>query len=990
LSDPSPRRPPYVEVVVNRPVARRPVTRDSEAPPPPAGEEPPATRASAQAFTYAVPEPWREIVQPGQLVEVPFRDLTLQGVVVALADAPPEGIVPRPIVSILDATPVLSPIQLELAAWLSEAYLAPLSECIGLFLPPGARRSPQLMAEAVPDRTLPPDMDARAAALYLYLQRRGPTPVAELEASTLRLLTDIEAVRVWQRLAPPRAGPHLDRTVELIASPEEVTAALSTLGRPSKQADVLLHLAASADPLPTLSEVLAAVGCGEDVVRRLAERGAVQLTPRRSLVATPLTGPGLAAALAELESVPDQQAALAWFRHHPGPHALPLPGVATATLAALEKKGYLRRWTEPATVSLTLAPEEVWPLVTELRGLTRHAQVLDLLAREEGRVWVGWVYVHTDATLETLRQLAAAGLVELDEARHWRDPLAEQPRGLDRPPVLTPEQATAAEAIRAAAAEPRAFLLHGVTGSGKTEIYLRAVADALARGQGAIVLVPEIALTVQTIQRVAARFPGRVAIWHSDLSLGERFDTWQRVQSGDLPVVVGPRSALFAPVRNLGLIVVDEEHEPAYKSERTPRYHAREVALRLGELSGAVVILGSATPDVTTYRRTERGELILLSLPQRVLAHRQVLAGVGGAVPRSARPVNGVSDLCALPLPPVEVVDLAAELKAGNRSIFSRALQSALRETLDAGRQAILFLNRRGTATFVLCRDCGYVVRCRHCDVALTYHADQVQLICHHCNRRQANPQRCPACGSARIRYFGLGTERVEEAVRALLPGARLLRWDADTARLRGSHAAYLDEFARRRADILIGTQMIAKGLDLPGVTLVGVISADTALYLPDFRAAERTFQLLTQVAGRAGRSPLGGRVIIQTYHPDLPLIRAAAHHDYATFYADELRARMAGRYPPFKRLARLVFSGSGAERAQQEAERMAAYLRAWVARRGEPGVEVVGPAPCFYPRLGGQHRWHILMRADQPERLLRDQTWPLGWRVDVDPVDLL
>ena len=436
MTDPSRPRPPYVEVVVNRPVARRPVTRAIEAPPLLAGEEPPASPVSAQAFTYAVPDPWREMVRVGQLVEVPFRDVTLQGVVVALADVPPDGIVPRPIVRILDPTPVLSPIQLELAAWLSEAYLAPLSECIGLFLPPGARRAPQLVAEAVPDRTLPPDIDARAAALYLYLQRRGPTPVAELEASTLRLLTDIEAVRVWQRLAPPRAGPHLDRTVELIAAPEEVAAALPTLGHPSKQADVLLHLAASDDPLPTLSDVLAAVGCGEDVVRRLAERGAVQLTPRRALVATPLTGARLAAALADLESEPEQQAALAWFQHHPGPHALPLPGVATATLAALEKKGYLRRWTEPATVSLTLAPEEVWPLVIELRGATRHAQVLDFLAREEGRVWVGWVYVQTDATLETLRQLAAAGLVELDEARRWRDPLADLPRGLDRKSVV--------------------------------------------------------------------------------------------------------------------------------------------------------------------------------------------------------------------------------------------------------------------------------------------------------------------------------------------------------------------------------------------------------------------------------------------------------------------------------------------------------------------------------------------------------------------------
>jgi primosomal protein N' (replication factor Y) len=940
--------------------------------------------ALAQTLTYAVPEPWQARVLPGQLVEVPFRETTLQGVIVALTDRPPEGIAPRPITAVLDPTPVVSAVQLQLADWLSRYYLAPLSECVWLFLPPGVRRSPQVMVEAVPDRTLPPDIDARAAALYVYLQRRGPTPEAELEAGTLRLLSDIEAVRLWQRLSLPRVGPQLDRTVELIASPEQVVAALPTLGHASKQGDVLLYLASTADPLPALADVLAAVGCGEVVVRWLAKRGAVQLTPRRTLVATPLAGPRLETALVDLSAAPVQQAALAWLRDHPGPQALPLPGVTTATLGALERKGYLRRWNEPATVSLLLAPAEVWSTVVELRGATRQAQVLDLLAREEGRVWIGWVYVHTDATLETLRQLAVAGLVELDEGRRWRDPLADHPPGLDRAPQLTAEQSAALEAIRApAGGEPRAFLLHGVTGSGKTEVYLRAVADALERGQGAIVLVPEIALAAQTIQRVAGRFPGRVAMWHSDLSLGQRFDTWQRVQAGDLSIVVGPRSALFAPVRNLGLIVVDEEHEPAYKAERAPRYHARDVALRLGALTGAVVILGSATPDVTTYRRAERRELKLLSLPQRVLAHRHYLASHG-------TPVDGADDLRTLPLPPVEVVDLAAELKAGNRSIFSRALEAALRETLAAGRQAILFLNRRGAATFVLCRDCGYVMRCRHCTIPLTYHADQVQLICHHCNRRQPNPERCPNCGSVRIRYFGLGTERVEAALRSLLPGARLLRWDADTARLRGSHAAYLDEFARGRADVLIGTQMIAKGLDLPGVTLVGVISADTSLYLPDFRAAERTFQLLTQVAGRAGRSPLGGRVIIQTYHPDLALVRAAAQHDYAAFYTDELQSRLSGRYPPFKRLARLVFAGSGAERAQREAERVAESLRLHVARLGEPGVEVVGPAPCFYLRVGGQFRWHILLRADYPEQLLRALTLPLGWRIDVDPVDLL
>jgi primosomal protein N' (replication factor Y) len=317
-------------------------------------------------------------------------------------------------------------------------------------------------------------------------------------------------------------------------------------------------------------------------------------------------------------------------------------------------------------------------------------------------------------------------------------------------------------------------------------------------------------------------------------------------------------------------------------------------------------------------------------------------------------------------------------------------LQQAMQETLSAGQQAILFLNRRGTATFVMCRDCGHVMRCRNCEMPLTFHAEDGALICHQCSRRQSSPQACPACHSPRIRYFGLGTERVEAVVREMFPDSRPLRWDLDTARTRGSHAAFFQQLLDGRANVLIGTQMIAKGLDLPLVTLVGVVSADTALYLPDFRAAERTFQLLTQVAGRAGRSPLGGRVILQTYNPDLPVIRAAAGHNYAAFYRTELAARRDGRYPPFKRLARLVFTGSGATRAQREAEQMAKVLRVSIARRGEPGVDVVGPAPCFYRKLRGQYRWHVLVRAQEPEALLKPIVLPLGWRVDVDPVNLL
>jgi primosomal protein N' len=650
----------YCEVVVNRPILRHKLTLDG-APPierDEAGDlEPP--NPLEVTFSYAVPKHLRQQIALGQLVEVPFRNSMLQGVIVGLSDTPPQDIDTRPIASVLDPTPALTRTQIELAHWLSARYLAQLSSCVWLCLPPGTRRLPQRVVEAVLDKEPPPDLDARARAMHLYLRgKEDPTPVSELEAEPLKALSDIELVRTRQRLAPPRVGPQIDRTVELIATPEEIAAVLPKLGRDLKQADVLLYLATSDDPLPALDEVLAGVGCTRSPVDALVKRGWVRVTPKRTLVTTTLSGPAIEAALADLAGAPPLRAALTTLRDHPGPVETTQLDATSPTLAKLEATGYVRRWTEPATVALSLDPREVPDAIVELRGTAKHAAVLELLGQEKGKVWIGWVYAQTDATLVTLRALAEAKLIALDEARRWRDPLADQSFVLENPPRLTPEQETAWKVIRRGigesgapgttslsevqgctptsfptiqpsnhpASHSPAFLLHGVTGSGKTEIYLRAVGEALRQGRGAIVLVPEIALAAQTVRRVVARFPGKVAVWHSNLSLGERFDTWQRVRDGELPVVVGARSALFAPVPNLGVIVVDEEHEPAYKGERAPRYHAREVALHLGQLAGASVILGSATPDVDTFRRAERDELTRLTLPKRVLAHRQHLA----------------------------------------------------------------------------------------------------------------------------------------------------------------------------------------------------------------------------------------------------------------------------------------------------------------------------------------------------------------------------
>jgi primosomal protein N' (replication factor Y) len=713
----------YCEVVVNRPILRHRIITTESAPPEDKQAGGPATVNPLEVtFSYAIPKELRQQVALGQLVEVPFRSGTLQGVIVGLSDTPPPDVDLHPIASILDPTPALTPTQIELARWLSARYHAHLSSCVWLCLPPGVRRLPQTVAEAVSDKEPPPDLNARALAMLLYLRgREDPTPASELEAGPLKTLSDIELVRTRQRLAPPRAGPQINRTVELIATPEEIAAVLPTLGRASKQADVLLYLATSEDPLPALDEVLTGVGCTKSPVDALVKRGWVKVTPKRALVTTTLSGPAIEAALADLEQAPAPRTALSSVCDHPGPVETDQVDASSATLAKLEAKGYVRRWTEPATVALTLEPSEVPDVVVELRGTAKHAAVLDLLGREEGKVWIGWVYAQTDATLDTLRVLAEAELIALDEARRWRDPLADQAFVLEHPPRLTPEQESVWNVVkqgiresgnqgigqmralrttarsqvqsRTGANHPTiqssnlpTYLLHGVTGSGKTEVYLRAVGEALRQGQGAIVLVPEIALAAQTVRRVVARFPGKVAVWHSNLSLGERFDTWQRVRDGELPVVVGARSALFAPVPKLGVIVVDEEHEPAYKGGRSPRYHAREVALQLGQLTGASVILGSATPDVVTFRRTERGELTRLTLPKRVLAHRQHLALQAGAAKTRisapvAQPINkDFDELRTLPLPQVEIVDLREELKAGNRTIFSRSLQAAMRE----------------------------------------------------------------------------------------------------------------------------------------------------------------------------------------------------------------------------------------------------------------------------------------------------------------------
>ncbi|OGO25685.1 MAG: primosomal protein N' [Chloroflexi bacterium RBG_16_54_11] len=664
------------------------------------------------------------------------------------------------------------------------------------------------------------------------------------------------------------------------------------------------------------------------------------------------------------------------------------------------------------TARLSVAPEVVEAQLPNLAranspALSRRQTMLRILLREQGEVDVAWLYAESVGNLADLQALAGRGLVTLGEAETWRDPLESLEYVPSLPLDLTPDQLKAWREIQAGlhasfeGEPPKPFLLHGVTGSGKTEIYLYAVQEILRLEKQAIVLVPEIALTAQTIRRFVSRFPGAVGIMHSRLSPGERFDTWRRARQGELSVVVGPRSALFTPFTNLGLIVVDEFHDDTYyQADFLPHYHARDVAIRYARLSGAVSILGSATPDVVTRYLADQQQLSYLRLPQRILAHRKTVEAQVQKLGISTRfrLIGGETE--TIDLPPVEVVDMREELKEGNRSIFSRALQQALTETLENEQQAILFLNRRGTATYVFCRNCGYILRCPRCDLPLTFHSVRIKtaldfsatremLTCHYCGYQRQMPATCPQCGSNRIRQYGTGTEKVENEVRELFPQAQTLRWDFETTRQKGAHDAILSHFVNRHANVLIGTQMIAKGLDLPLVTLVGVVLADVGLSLPDMRAAERAFQVLTQVAGRAGRSPLGGQVILQTFIPEHYVIQAAARHDYQAFYDRELDYRRQLHYPPFSQLVRLEYRHRDPSRAEATAMSMAGQVQAWIQEQGRTETELVGPAPCFFARLAGQYRWQIVLRGPDPVAMLRGR--PMGdWRIEVDPPSLL
>ncbi|EIT85034.1 primosome assembly protein PriA [Fictibacillus macauensis ZFHKF-1] len=591
--------------------------------------------------------------------------------------------------------------------------------------------------------------------------------------------------------------------------------------------------------------------------------------------------------------------------------------------------------------------QSVGALQTLLAALPPQAlkqkEVLHYVMNEREGVVQSDLLTMFDASRSTVTALEKKGAVVVIDQELYRDPFAGREFKKTTPLTLTAQQEESMRPMVAAVEEERheTFLLHGVTGSGKTEVYLQTIEAVLQKGKEAIVLVPEISLTPQMVLRFKGRFGSRVAVMHSGLSAGEKYDEWRKIQRKEVSVVVGARSAVFAPFENLGLIIIDEEHESSYKQEENPRYHARDVAIHRGLMNHCPVILGSATPSLETYARAQKGVYTLCELLERVNSRE---------------------------LPAVEIVDMREELRNGNRSMFSEDLFAKLQDRLQKGEQSVLFLNRRGYSSFILCRDCGYVGECPHCDISLTYHKKHHTLRCHYCGYAEEMPTNCPSCESSYIRFFGTGTQKVEEELAKLLPEARVIRMDVDTTSRKGSHEKLLSQFGEGKADILLGTQMIAKGLDFPKVTLVGVLAADTMLHLPDFRASEKTFQLLTQVSGRAGRHELEGEVVIQSYTVGHYSIELASKHDYHTFYKEEMAVRQSHRYPPYYYLTLLSFSHPDVLKVVDASEKCAGYLRERLSER----TLILGPVVSPIARIKDRYRYQVMIKYKNEPALSR------------------
>jgi primosomal protein N' (replication factor Y) len=722
------------------------------------------------------------------------------------------------------------------------------------------------------------------------------------------------------------------------------------------------------------------------VVRAALPPGLLSRSQRRIKLLHPPT-PEQAAQL----SPPAQQLVGLLQHSKTGDYAWPyiqrhIPKAARA-LPVLLRLGLVQSYLEPPPAMRPKQQQAVSLLSAQAEALTdRQQQVLAALQRRGGQMWVTELLQLCRCSSSTLKALVAKGYLAIER----REVLRSEHHAVapDQPKALTPDQEQVLRRIRACRGADQ-LLLHGVTGSGKTEVYLQAIAPLLDRNRSALVLVPEIGLTPQLTDRFRARFGDRVCVYHSALSDGERYDTWRQMIGDRAQVVIGTRSAIFAPLANLGLIILDEEHDSSFKQDQPPPcYHARTVAQWRSQLEDCPLLLGSATPSLETWVGAQTPEGVeYLVLPKRVYDR---------------------------PLPQIQVVDMRQELQHGNRSIFSRPLQAALRDLRAKGQQGILFIHRRGYSTHVSCRSCGYVMPCPHCDVSLAYHQPHAEaqplLRCHYCNYHQLQPRHCPDCDSPYFRYFGSGTQRVTQELEQYFPDLRVIRFDSDTTRTKGAHRTLLTQFARAEADLLVGTQMLTKGIDLPQVTLVAIVSADGILHLQDFRASERAFQTLLQVAGRAGRGEDSGQVLLQTYTPEHPVIQSVVQQDYAAFARQELALRQELHYPPYGGLILLRLSGPDAGAVQRSADQVIQGLPSQFGVQPEDQAqsldsaspvsdyEVLGPAPAAIARVAQRYRWQILLKCADPaslphldlDALRRLCVDGVSLTIDVDPVTIL
>ena len=608
-------------------------------------------------------------------------------------------------------------------------------------------------------------------------------------------------------------------------------------------------------------------------------------------------------------------------------------------------------------------------IISLQKSAPKQAAVLSAL-KEFGQLSVPDLISAANTTRNAVESLYVKELISYREVEILRNPLDHKEEQEITPLVLSQKQAAASRTILKDG--KGTFLLHGVTGSGKTEVYMSIVSDALSRGKQAIVLVPEISLTPQMTGRFFNRFGNNVAVIHSALSLGERLDEWRRIRRGDANVIIGARSAIFAPCENIGAIIIDEEHEQSYKSEASPRYHARDIASFLAKKHNCPLILGSATPSIESYYKAKNGEYTLVELLDRFNKK---------------------------PLPEVYIADMRTELREGNKTVLSRLLAGEMQKNLQMGEQTILFLNRRGYSTFVSCRDCGFVFSCPQCSVSLTYHKNTDLLTCHYCGHREKVQSVCPKCGGTKVRDFGKGTQKAQEQIEGIFPTAKTLRMDADTTSGKRGHEKLLDKFSAEKTDILLGTQMVTKGLDFENVTLVGVLAADASLNIDDFRCQERTFNLITQVCGRAGRGDKTGRAVIQTYAPENPTLLLAAKQDYKAFYEEEIEYRRAFFYPPFCDIINITVSSSDKEVAQMSASKIAMKLK--VALRNQENCCFYEPAPAPLSRLQGRHRYRLWLKCDASEQLIAElrniihekhssRSLDISVAADVNPISLM